>query len=189
MDPVALAREIHRRRLFGHPGSPRGQAGVEALFCERFGITPTLDDFSPPAMSLHVKDANGRSVACVGSDTELWRVSQEHVERFDVIVFGCASGFDDADLMGWLPGDVITGAPQHRADSGSYYEIGQRFVFPMPVELDFEIPDLNVPRVWSYREKAFWTPHGFYLYDSTFAATVERVDAQLLGSDDKVSKN
>lgn len=172
MDESDLAREIHRRRLYGQAGAKKGQADSDARLCFEYGVTPTIDDFVSPGMALGIKDVSGRSVTAVFGDSDAFYVNKDLSEAFDIFVFS-----NGETLFGWLGSDLIQESPsisvQHR--------VSAEFLFHMPEGLDFVPPNLLVPRVWDYRVNGWWTATGLYIYDSSAAKRIGRIDEELLG--------
>lgn len=176
MEREDLAREIHRRRVFGQSGAPKGQADADALLCANYGVTPTLDDFVNPGMTLKIKDLDGKSVTAIFSETNVFFVSGELIGAVETVVFAGST-----ELYGWLPTELICQAPELKTSKTEVkYKVEIEFLFPTPKKFQFLPPNLAVPRIWDYRAGGWRTATG-HIYDSNAAEKVKHIDEELLG--------
>ena len=175
-----LAQRIHKRRVFVAPHVPKALSTAEAMMDSAYGLHLNLDSYDE-GMNLAVRDERGRKVTVVAVERPPFRLEPAILEGYDVVVFVVGKGFEDVDILGWLPDSRISDAPRHPISQTEWeIEVADDFVFPMPDAFDFSEPDFNlVPRLWDYDKDGWWTPMGFYLYDAEAKAEIERLDLEL----------
>ncbi len=179
-----IARRIHKRRVLSSAKANQAQAMGEALLYAAYGFQPSLDHYVPPSMTLQLRDTNHRVVTLACGNSSVLRISPVLCELADIIVFAQGTTFDDCVILGWLPSDWVREAPVIKttepADTHPF-EVRSEFFLPLPREFDFVIPDVEVPRIWSYSCGGWWTPLGFYVYDAEARRRIEDFDRELAG--------
>lgn len=180
MDVLELAKKIHSRRSFSAPGASPALAGAEALVCNHYGIELTIDSFGSVDMSVVFRDVANRKARIVTSPHDPISVDLSIPEDFDVLIFAVGDNIDNVDVLGWLPDTQVRQAHQVQLSvTESQYSIPSNFLFPLPDELDFRTPDLDVPKVWSYEDGGWWTTYGFFVFDKQAEAKIKSIDEEL----------
>jgi hypothetical protein len=175
IDIVTSAKKIHRGRSGNFPEIPACQAGAEVLLADVYGLDVTLNSYDKGHISW--RDASGRKVTVVGSETELMLVDRRLLVDYDVVIFAIGREVDDLDVVGWMPTDWIGQAP---ALNGPY-EIRQEFCISLPDEFDFITPDTSdTIRVWNHELEGWWTPNGYYIYDRAASQRIPGLESELV---------
>lgn len=179
---LGLAQKIHKRRLFVAPDQPKALATAEAMLNFAYDLELNLDSFDD-GMGLAVEDKRDRKVTVVAVERPPFRLEPSLVDEYDVVIFVEGSGFEEVEILGWLPDGRINDAPRHPLSQSHWeVEVDPDFVFPMPEDFDFSEPPIDeVPRLWDYDKGGWWTPMGFYVYDGKAKEEIERLDVELAG--------
>lgn len=162
------------------PDVPKALSTAEAMMNFAYSLELNLDSYDEK-MGLAVRDERGRKVTVVATERPPFRLNPEIVEEYDVVIFVVGKGFEEVDILGWLPDSRIKDAPRHPTSQSTWeVEVADDFVFPMPDEFDFSEPDIDMaPRLWDYDKDGWWTPMGFCVYDAAAKAEIERLDLEL----------
>lgn len=177
-----LAQRIHKRRLFVAPDVPKALSTAEAMMNFVYGLKLNLDSYDD-SMALAVRDERNRKVTVVAAERTPFRIDPKIIEEYDVVVFVEGSGFEEVDILGWLPEARILDAPRHPISQTAWeFEVASDFLFPMPETFNFSESGVDeVPRLWDYDKGGWWTPMGFYVYDAKAQQEIERLDLELAG--------
>jgi hypothetical protein len=177
-----LAQRIHKRRVFVAPHVPRALSTAEAMLNFSYDLELDLDSYDE-GMNLAVRDVKNRKVTVVAVERPPFRIDPSLVDDYDVIIFVVGKGFEEVEILGWLPDTKVQDAPPHPVSQTQWeIEVAEDFVFPMPEVFEFTPPDLDlVPRLWDYDKGGWWTPMGFYVYDAAAKNEIERLDLELSG--------